>query len=283
MPWKRPFWKKAEKRSHKSRKWGNLHLSCNVNVLTSTPMKRSLSRHRCSKLSGFTLVELLVVIGIIAILAGVLLSASGMAFRAAQRAKAAVMASQIQTACMGYYTEYSVYPVPTGTTVDTLIGDTSATDGASWALLIDALCGNISPSTGAPVAPTTIGNSRYQAFLNLKSTDVFTAASKTTTTPNAVVDAPMNPLPSSKNPATSIYFNIAFDSDYSGVMGNGMGTPASAITGASATTGLPNFAKSTTGAMDWTGTSTAGIAVWANCNGNTTAASQNPNFYVHTF
>ena len=234
-------------------------------------MKQSSARPRLSKLSGFTLVELLVVIAIIAILAAALTVASGVAIKAARRAQAANLANQIQTAVLGYYTEYSVYPVPSGTTTDTLIGDTQSADGASWAALLYCLSGNISPSTGlaSPVPSTPVSNTRGIAFLSLKSSDVFTS---TTLTPNAVVDAPKNPLPTSSNPANGIYFNIAIDSDYDGLLGTTSPTQGN----------LPNFSKSTVTTMDLTtGTSTAGVAVWANCNGSTTTT--NPNFWVHTY
>jgi prepilin-type N-terminal cleavage/methylation domain-containing protein len=219
-------------------------------------MKRSLSRSRLSKLSGFTLIELLVVITIIAILAAVLLNAGSMAIKAAQRAKAANLATQIQTATLGYYTEYSVYPVPSGTMTDYEITDATGSQGA-WGNLICVLCGNIHPSSPATTfTPTTIANSRAIAFLSLKSSDVDNG------------DAPLNPAPpSTANP----YFNIAIDSDYDGLLGTIAPTVGT----------MPNFSKSTTVNMDFTGTSTAGVAVWANCNGSTT--SKNPGFWVHTY
>lgn len=220
-------------------------------------MKKSLSRSRVSRLSGFTLVELLVVIGIIAILAGILLGVTGPAFRAAQRVKAANLASQIQTAASAYDTEYGVYPVPSGTAADYTIADN---DAADWGVLIDALCGNISASKGTAVPATTIANSRVIAFLTFRSTDVDTH------------DAPLNPLP--PDPAVHIYFNIAMDSDYDGILGV---APSAVAT-------MPNFSKATSTNLPLGGgSSTAGVAVWANCTTKPNNAVCNPNFWVHTY
>lgn len=221
-------------------------------------MKQSLSRLRRSKLSSFTLVELLVVIGIIAILAAVLLSAGGVALRAAKRAKAANMANQLQTAALGYYTEYSVYPVPAATTTDYLITDVTGSASA-WQALTYGLSGNIHPSTGlaTPAIGTPIANTRGIAFLSLKVTDVDSS------------DAPVNPLPT----GTEIYFNIAINSSYGGILGV---SPSTITT-------LPNFSAVpfTATAAAGGGTSTAGVAVWANCNAM--SSSTNGNFYVHTY
>jgi prepilin-type N-terminal cleavage/methylation domain-containing protein len=207
--------------------------------------------------AGFTLVELLVVIGIIAILAGVLLTAGGSAIKAALRAKASNTATQIQTACLNYYTEYSVYPVPTGTTTDYPIVDTDATD---WGILVDALCGNISPTTGTAVAATTITNTRSIAFLSLKASDV------------GVHDAPLNPLP--PDPKNQIYFNIALDGDYDGVLG----------VAPSAVTTMPNFSTGTATSLTLTGgSSTAGVAVWANCTGKPNSTTCNAAWWIHTY
>ena len=218
--------------------------------------------------SSFTLVELLVVLAIIIILAAVLVSAASVVIRAAKRAKATNTANQIQTACLAYYTEYSVYPVPGGTTTDWTNSDTSA-GATAWGTLICVLSGNIqpyNPGTAFTTSGATITNSRGVAFLALKSSDV------------DVNNAPLNPLPT----GTEIYFNIAMDSDYNGVMGATVGTTVSAAN-------LPNFAAASTAntpsgvatALAAGGTSTAGIAVWANCNGTT--GTTNANFFVHTY
>jgi len=224
-------------------------------------MKLSLCRLRFSKLSSFTLVELLVVIGIIAILASVILAAGTTAIKAAKRAKAANTATQIQTACLAYYTEYSVYPVGSATLSSSSpanIPDTSS-GATAWGNLLDALCGNICPYTGlaSPAsAQSAITNSRGIAFLTLKTTDV------------DANNAPLNPLTT----GTEIYFNIAMDADYAGVLGT---TPSTYLS-------LPNFGAGTPTSLTLTGgSSTAGVAIWANCTGTTTIT--NANFWVHTY
>lgn len=224
-------------------------------------MKRPFLRSRFAKPAGFTLVELLVVIGIIAILGGVALGPITNAIKQAKRVKAATTANQIQTAVLNYNTEYSVYPVPSGTTTDYLIGDSSSADATAWKVLLCALCGNINPYNGSAVSPTTISNNRSIAFLTLKPSDLYS---------NTVI-APKNPLPTSTT--VGLYFNIAIDSDYDGILGV---SPSSVTT-------MPNFSATTfnAAAQAGGGSSTAGVAIWANCNGST--SSKNPNFYVKTY
>lgn len=224
-------------------------------------MKRPLFRFRHPRRPAFTLVELLVVIAIIAILAAATLSVGSLMIREAKKAKAANTATQIQTAALGYYTEYSVYPVPSGTTTDYKITDATGS-AASWQSLIYCLSGNVHPSTAlsTPTPATVITNSRGIAFLSLKSTDV------------DANDGPLNPLPYISGTTTNnYYFNIAIDSDYDGVLG----------VGNSAVTTMPNFGStfSATGG----GSSTAGVAVWANCNGSSASTTQLSQWYVHTY
>ena len=221
-------------------------------------MKKFPANRRFSQLSGFTLVELLVVIAIIAILAAVILSAGNMALRAAERAKTANMASQIQTATLGYYTEYSVYPVPSTftTAADWYIADT---DAADWGNLIEALSGNISPYNPTATVTPTVANTRGIAFLSLKATDV---------------DLNNAPLSSLTYSTAHPYFNIVMDSDYSGLVGD---------TGTAVGT-MPDFTKSTVGSIVYlTKGATGGVAVWANSNTTTTITKWSPGFFEHTY
>jgi len=228
-------------------------------------MKQSHVGLRSPKQAGFTLVELLVVMVIIAILISVLLPAVNSALRSALRVKAGNLGTQIQTAVTSYYTEYSLYPVPSSFAGS---GDfyASDTDGTDWAPLIEGLSGNLSPASPATAitSATTGLNTRNIPFLQLKASDVSVTAP---------IDCPVNPLPYSKsNP----YFNIVMDSDYSGLAGD---------SGGAKTAIMPNF-----GAYTAVGTptcltagTTVGVAVWANCNITTVTTKWNPSWFVHTY
>ncbi len=221
-------------------------------------MNRSSVVSRSCRVSGFTLVELLVVIAIIAILAGAVLGIAGNVIKQAKKAKAANTATQIQTACLAYYTEYSVYPVAVSGATTASAAFISDSDATHWGYLTQSLSGNIAPHNGVATTPAVPANTRSIAFLSLKASDVDSK------------DGPLNPLPPN---TTQLYFNLATDAEYCGVIGV---TPSSLTT-------LPNFSATTwnAAAQAGGGTTTAGIAVWANCNASATlnAASN----WVHTY
>jgi prepilin-type N-terminal cleavage/methylation domain-containing protein len=217
--------------------------------------------------SGFTLVELLVVIAIIAILAAVLSVSAGAAINAAKRAKAGSQANQIQTAILNYYTEYSVYPLPTGQTTDILEGSNGTLDSNEGPnALFYALCGNInaySPST--PTNNGSVSNTRNIAFLTPKRSEVDN---------NGVM---INPF---SHNGTYYYFSIAIDGDYSGILGDS-GSAAGALPNFTGWTNNSGITYLTTGSGI-----TQGAAVWTCCdptNLATWTSSKSPSYWVHTY
>jgi type II secretory pathway pseudopilin PulG len=218
-----------------------------------------LHRHAASR-RVLNTVEALFLICLVAIFLAVFLDSRMPSLTGAKRAKAANTATQIQTAALSYYTEYSVYPTPSGVKKDYVLTDTDGAINAkpgSWGPLIECLSGMIRPTDGLKSTETIFENSRQIAFISLKKSDVDTS------------DRPLNPLaPNSKQ----LFYNIAFDTDYDGLLGDPKTTSAGL---------LPDFSVTTkTGPLPTTGTSTAGVAVWANCN---PPGSTNSNWYVHTY
>lgn len=73
---------------------------------------------KVSRHGGFTLVELLVVVAIIAILAGILFGVIRVALLRADRAKAQAQIADIVNSIKSFYAEYSLWPCPDNGTPD---------------------------------------------------------------------------------------------------------------------------------------------------------------------
>jgi len=94
---------------------------------------------------AFTLIELLTVIAIIAILMGLLLPAVNAAKNAAKKAAAKNDLTQLVTAVKQFYTDYGVYPLPSGASNTTDVeyggtpGTTTGLSGADNEPIVDIL------------------------------------------------------------------------------------------------------------------------------------------------
>jgi prepilin-type N-terminal cleavage/methylation domain-containing protein len=207
---------------------------------------------------AFTLVELLVVMGIIAILVGVIGVSVGSAIKYAKRTKSSATATSIQTAVQNYYTEYGVYPVPSTTAGDAYY---SGSDNGDWQSLIIALCGDINPLTPTTTqSPSPDLNTRKIAFLSPSRSDLDTT-----------YGIPQNPFYPAAGAAQQ-FFYIAIDSDYSGVVGDS----------GNASGNIPNFTASTNVTANPKQAVAGGVAVWTP-NDQPTTGNSNAAFWSHTY
>ena len=88
--------------------------------------------------TGFTLIEMLTVIAIIAILAAIMVPVTGSARKIAERRRAMTEMNSIKVAAMQFYTEHRYMPWPG----DPKVGEDKWTSDADQAEVMDLLTGN---------------------------------------------------------------------------------------------------------------------------------------------
>lgn len=155
---------------------------------------KTMSIHRLPALNqrgGFTLVELLVVIVIIAILAGIAFPAFSGVIESGKKARAAAMCNQLATGMQAYYTEYNRWPS---------IGSSGEISNASdLSDLATALNGGRELGASSGSSQDDTHNPRLVTFMSFAKKD-YTALNG---------DIETHPV----NPWDEIYY-LQFDDDY---------------------------------------------------------------------
>jgi len=151
-------------------------------------------RRNFSGICSFTLIEILVVVSIIGLLAGLSIPAVGGALASARKAKATAMANQIRTALAAFNTEYGFFPT---NGMNNGIGTTAST----LALILTGDGSN---------ADATNANPRRIVFLEVPQDFSFNAAGNLS---NRGIVTPKGLYKSGQS-----NFSVAVDHDYDGMV-----------------------------------------------------------------
>ncbi len=131
---------------------------------------------------NFTLVELLVVIGIIAVLAGMLMAGIMYAPAKAQKAKAQAEITTLVNAIKQYESAYGVLPIPDGVSGDNIVFGDSDSDSKKYRKMIAILQDTVDEIKGTDGDPwendedtrkkDAKKNKRHSKFLDVQGNDV---------------------------------------------------------------------------------------------------------------
>ncbi len=193
-----------------------------------------ITDNRVNAQRAFTLIELLIVIIMIAILAGLLYPAINGAQNQAKKMQAKNDVTQIVSAVNAYYTEYGKYPIDSTATgyvpADTFYGSGTAPSGITTTYtndkLIDVLRNNTSSTStangGGNLVPTL--NPRGIVFINLPSVKNQTQPRAGIATKTVTVNGVSITIGSFVDP-WGMPYNVAIDGNYDNQISNPYGAP----------------------------------------------------------
>lgn len=166
------------------------------------------------KTPGFTLVEILVVVSIIGLLAGLSIPAVGGALASARKSKTMTMAHQIRTALVHFNTEYGFFVTNVGAFNTDGIGSTQA----DLALVL----------TGSTNGTATNWNPRAIAFLEVPAEFTTNGSGNVT---NGGIMTPKNLITKGPDKGKQLLFFVAVDHNYDGLVTVTNGTARTNISG----------------------------------------------------